>query len=800
MFWAMRSSPELALWRIERAGQSAPEAGVYAQRANTVGSLVRACGGASVVVTNEGGSPSVMLAVPSSAKAPMLAGSLASAVGGKHVPAVALPELNGDVVVQLVARPSEFASRDTQSGRDPGEVAALIGASLPAGSWLVASMRPPTRSERRAVKRWFSHRLPGVATHYSHSGDAVLVSFLAGGQDQDTLEALLVAVAAVLPGFDVEVAAVPLKGRSSGALLSAGLGGLGAGATAFLGGPWPVSAGLAGAGALGAGAVATGLVPSELDRLTKDLQVGLPRPPAHKAALLVSAPRKESVDAKGRTRKESAGAYPLARSVFLAGPEQVSALACPHFGSTAGSASTLMRGIPAALSGDIGPVIGYAGADLAPVALSSGDMWSSVFICGAPGTGKSQAVQNLFAFDSLERVRPSGKPGRPGRQNALIAFENKGADGAQGYLDWVAATGDAVLLADLADPSSVAIDMLGASGSAFERAGDLVSAMVYAFGENAIAHRSQNTLRQVFTLALMLTDDDALAAGMSAGASSMEFADALLCSRGEGVGKALFGSAMARYSKMPEGPGRAELGEALTRIEPLYGSSVTPSNRRALCEAPQSKVATLLSVPSWWSPARPRVDFGTVLTNHWALVINTGSPISGGRLADEQVTGVISAMLMHTLRRAIQTHCTGWRELGQSVTIYSDELSLLAGSSGDVIKWLRNQSRSFGCRHVLATQYPEQLHSEVRAAVMGAGTVLWFQQNEPSVIAGAVADLTKDGSSWTSADLSTLEPHHAIVRATVDQRPQPAVPVKMAYWARADKHRFAADQGYGAGT
>ena len=48
----------------------------------------------------------------------------------------------------------------------------------------------------------------------------------------------------------------------------------------------------------------------------------------------------------------------------------------------------------------------------------------------------------------------------------------------------------------------------------------------------------------------------------------------------------------------------------------------------------------------------------------------------------------------------------------------------------------------------------------VQDVVFGFGTVFWFAQDNPNVINGALADLTKDGSDWTSADLSTMARFH----------------------------------------
>lgn len=784
----------LSWWRVVHAGAAAPEAAVYAQRSASVGAGVRNARGATILVVRDAEGPQVFLAVPSSPQAPMLAGSLAAAVGGKHVPCTDPPVVNvAEPVGRLVAVPADFAARVTQSGRDPSEVARFVAANMPVGCWLAVSLRPPAGRELRAARRWFRHRLAGAATHYSLAGEALLASFLVGGLDTEESGAFLTGLAAMLPGFDLESQVERLPGRA-GALAGGGVVAALGSVAVWLATSDPVLA-VVGAvpGAVWVGAVARGLVPSVRDRTARILASGGFPSPGSRPAWRVRKPRRETEE-----RKADPGSYPLAPGVFLVGPEQVAAIACPHFGSIAGASASRRVAVPAPLRAPIGPLVGWAGdgEEKVGVHLSAADMWAGVMVSGVAGSGKTVAVDNLFAFDSLERVCPSGRPGWPASRNALVVFESKGADGVRGYGDWTRVWGDTVLLVDLADPATPAVSLLPDGGDPEERAAVFVSAMVYAFGEQAIAYRSQNTLRPVIAAALLCDDRDAAGAGLPAGLSFVEFADVLLGGRGEPAGQALFAALVARVAATAPGEDRAVAERVVSRLEPLYGPKVTPAARRTLVEAPQSKIALLASVASWWRPSRPRVSFEHVLEESWAVIINTGSPLRGGAMVDDTVTAHVSAMTLYMLRRAIWQTCTGWRAAGRSVTVFSDELSLLARHSPEVITWLRNQGRSFGVRLVFATQYPEQLLAEVRAAVASFGTRIWFQQNARSVIDEAVADLTKDGSEWRPADLAGLERYSAIVAATVEGRPQPAVVVRMGFWD-GDRRQFVADQGAG---
>ena len=109
-----------------------------------------------------------------------------------------------------------------------------------------------------------------------------------------------------------------------------------------------------------------------------------------------------------------------------------------------GASSTNLRvAPPAMLDLSIGPLIGDGGESAAPVHLSAADQHQGWLLAvGRPGTGKSVLVRLAYAWNCLERVHPSGRPGHPGERNALIAFESKGAEGADIYLRWARATGD----------------------------------------------------------------------------------------------------------------------------------------------------------------------------------------------------------------------------------------------------------------------------------------------------------------------------------------------------------------------
>ena len=80
---------------------------------------------------------------------------------------------------------------------------------------------------------------------------------------------------------------------------------------------------------------------------------------------------------------------------------------------------------------DIGPVIatppgqGTSDGDRL-VRLSAFDAGFGVAVTGGPGTGKTKLLEGLWLADTLDRVQPCRRPGWPGRNNTVIAFDTKG--------------------------------------------------------------------------------------------------------------------------------------------------------------------------------------------------------------------------------------------------------------------------------------------------------------------------------------------------------------------------------------
>lgn len=808
MFVGMGSPKKLALWRMARSGTVAPDSSNIVQRARPFGAAVHHLRGAAIVSVRGASDVNSFLLAPwrgdgeSSKKA---ASHLANSVGARAVPEDQLPDLSSvPAMGRLVARPQSVASRDSQSGADPTEVARLVARVAQPGSWVAATLRKPTGRELTRTRDWYRHRL-AAQTHHTNEGEAVVATLYAGGRSADEVRSLLTQVAAALPGFDIEVSVemfskvAPMTVWSA---LSLGLwGGAGVLAPDLLPGMqwgplspgWDASAALSIPPALVSLGVATDTIPTRASRMRRRRDDGrLPAPARNHGR--VRKPHGEKTQADGRIVPAFGGDYPLAATSFLLGPSVLVGLAAPHAGAASGANVTESRSAPPALLDDIGPVVGFAGEEEQQVHASARDQIAGTGIMGIPGAGKSVLVRLMYAWNVLERVAPSSLPGRPGERNALIAFENKG-DGAQVYQRWASTLGDTCLRVDLADAATPAIDVFDVPGDARQRASLFVNAMKYAFEDGAIQERSFETLMAVVTAAQLVTPEMAKSALMPP-SHPVIYAHVLLCGNGDEAGVRLAEQLFAAAAEASDvdTPAARELVAAVRALGPLYGPKVNPGNRRTLCEAPRSKIGLLAEADMWWDPDRPTIAWRDVLRNHLNVVVNTGVT-DNGVLVTDHLTGHMSSVLMYCLKDAIMRNCSGWDADGRSVSIFADELSLLAGSSPEVISWLRAQGRSYGVRPVLATQWPDQLTAKVRSAVMSFGTFFWFTQNNVEVVAEAVRDLSVDGSLWTEADISGLGPYRAVVRAQVGKQRQPAVPVSIAWW-EDDMGSFAAFQGY----
>ncbi|WP_248581579.1 hypothetical protein [Nocardioides sp. InS609-2] len=680
----------------------------------------------------------------------------------------------------------------------------MLATALPHGCWVAVTVRRPSKKERTRNHTWLAHRLStAVPTHHSMSPDALVVSIYAGGVDPHATRALLDATRSAMPGFDISATAeVPtrsaaVRGPVLSTLVGTGLAvatGLKADLVpAFVDAPGHglvlPGAALAAVSVLAAAGRFTGLIASAWSRARRaaaDLDFGAPTHRRGKP----KPPRKETV-VGDKPMPAFDGDYPLDDSAFLVGPQTVVGVIAPQAGAASGETSTKHREVPPVLLARVGPLIGDTAAG--PAYLPATDAFGGIGIVGKAGSGKSALTRSLWGWACLERQHPSGLPGFPGARNALIAFESKG-DGVADYQRWVDATGDVMVVIDVADPASVGIDLFAVPGTVTDRAAFFVNACIYAFGEQAIGNRSFETLMGVLPAALLVTREMAAEVeNINPDGSPLYFAHVLLGGRSEDAGRML-AAEIAGASVLDDAD--PQLTETVVGLSPLYGANVSPAQRRALQEAPRNKIRQLMELEQWWAPARRKVTWDQILTNHRAVVVNTGTSRTG-RIVEDELSRQMSAILMFSLRHAIQRNCSGWETQGRSVSIYADELALLAGSSEAVIAWLKDQGRSFGVRPTLATQRPEQLPDKVRTALMNFSTLVSYTQEDMKTARELAEGVSGDEGDWQASDILQLSTYTAVVRSHVVKKRQPAFTVHVRDF-EADRAGFAEVQGYPA--
>lgn len=705
---------------------------------------------------------------------------------------------------QLVYHPSALF-RDSQLGQDPNELARQLASTMPIDSWVSASSRKVSRIESKRWHRWLKHRANVVTiTHHSINSGATAVTFTAGAKTQPEVEAILESLSAAMTGFDISTRVRPLR-RYARSVMALPLGAALILAAMLVPGMvdgWSDALTklmyVAGIPAAVIGVLALAQWPSGEEKIMrKSLRQGFLPAPSRNAGK-VRPPRqagsRTTANAQGHisTRQTNAfeGDYPLNSSVFMCGADVFAAIASPHGSAISGARVSEERGTPPALLSALGPYIGTNGTD--KVRLPSSTFNLGTAILGKPNSGKSLLVRALYGWHCMERSQPSGLPGHPGAHNTMIAFENKG-DGMYKYLEWAHSMGDSALVLDAADPSTPSIDMFDIPGSVTDKAEFITSALRYVYGDDGAGVRSREAFKSVFPAAFALTPEileefwagsDDTARHVLGEKSVMDYAHMLLLSRGETVFQDLASTIRAWSQRSRErGKPSTDADSAWDELQVVFDR--TPASRSAYCEAPRNKVDELVRLDFWFRPSRRKVTWGKIITEHRSIIINTGSSPTGDKVTEDQ-NKILSSLLMFTLQDSLIRYCSGWLDQGRSVSLFSDELSLLAGSSPEVIAWLRDQGRSYGIRPVLATQRPEQLPGTLRNNLLTYETLMSFTQTDVMTASEVAQNI---GSDWVGEQIQFIEPYHVVIRTSVNGSRQAGVLVKLPNF-EADKDGF----------
>lgn len=750
---------------------------------------------------------------------------LAEGLGAK-IETAELPNLSeiANVIGYLEADPG-VASRDSQFSMEVSDLPSTLSNVLVPGTWIRATIRPMDPREKKYNQTWMHHRLGSASvTHQSLRTTTMACSFEIGGPDADTVASMLKTFAGAMPGFDMDVRCVVPSGTSklvwggplAGVILAAaGLASPQLAAELSVDLPSALQGVSIGAGVLGlASGVAAhrGIIPSGQDSARKELTSGSPMPP--KRSGRPRRPRAESTEHKSVRigdnyeqrvihKSEDTGDYPLHRRVFAADPTVAATMIAPLASGLNANAQSQTRHTPMELTSNIGPMIGMNNG--APVYLNADDIRLGTCIFGEAGTGKSVLVRSLFAWHVLERVAPSGRKGAPGRKNAMIAFENKGLDGADLYMQWSKTIGDTSHLIDVLDPTTPRIDLFPSDGSLEERATQFVSSMVYAWGSESIGTRATPNLVNSLTFGLAVNQEVVNEFNASANhvdqleaaKSPIFYAYRLLVGKSDTEAKALY-AAMSDVAarNRAKGEPNANLEHAVGKCASIFEKSAT--QRASLVESANNKLEELIFLEAFWDPKRPAMRWEDVLGVHTqdplSVILNVGSSRNGKMLSDVG-TAHLAAMIMHSLKRAITVNCVGWLAQEKYVSIFADELSLLSGSTSEVIEWVKDQGRSSGIRAVFATQRPVQLNPQLRSSVMSYPTFISYSQPDPVTAAEIAAQVTSSSSEWTGGAVQFMPRFSGVVRTNVNGTRMDAVQVGFTNF-EADMAGFATIQGY----
>lgn len=786
-------------WQMTRVGNMDASVQNFQARTGQFGAAVKSLGGGWMIVHRGSSALASYVVLPDHNGAAQAATHLAQALGARSVEVDEIPDLGqADGFAILAQARDDTQGRDSAVMVDPVEASRRLAIDMTEpDSWILISLRAPTGRERKKHLRWISHRAVGHGgMHHSNNTDALVMSVAAGASSDNNASFLVKQISSAMPSFDVETRTVSDHDNALGVVAAI------AGIASAVGAGWAYDNGnittsitslvygvslLLGAGSL---AQAMGWIRSKTSSTRRAI-----------STMHLSVPDKffgwvkPPVDTmKDGNPVKHPGNYPLASTAFLASPFVFSGLLAPQSGAVTGSTTTASRLSPKELHPRIGPFVGIDDVG-EKVHLSAPDMWAGIALLGSPGSGKSVLTRSLFAWALADKLKPSGAVGFPGQRSTLIAFENKG-DGANAYDEWGVALGRRPVIVEISDPLSPGIDLFDVPGTLDQRGEFFANAMVYAFAEGSIQDRSFATLKSVFTAALAVTPDFAARVeGLRPNGSPIYYAYVLLAGYGDALGASLAGEIMSEAVRLESmGAPDPDLSTARDALAPLFQDR-SESARRSLIESASNKVGQLMSAEGFWSPTRRKRSWSAIVDSHETVIINSGVSRSGS-IADDKLSAIMSSLLMFGLRAAIMRTCSGWQEQGRNVTILADELSLLAGSSPEIITWMRNQGRSYGVSCIFATQYPDQLAIAVRAALMSFSTLITFKQDNGTFADQVAQDASADGSTWERSDVITLDRYQTIIRTNVNQRRVAACTVSIPYF-EGDRDSFAVEQGYG---
>ena len=453
----------------------------------------------------------------------------------------------------------------------------------------------------------------------------------------------------------------------------------------------------------------------------------------------------------------------------------------------------------------------------AAVKLPEVDRKAGVLMVGEAGSGKTEAVEGVFASDLIARGRGFGATPAKLRdgQTGMFFMNAKDPSTTQAVLGICTQLGfrptetmgggfwSAVVINPhvSAGPRLELFDRSDPAGSARR----MVDAMVYAFDEGDIRAASADMLRAAFEVALSVTPGIAARAGLDPRRLNvLDLAMAMLgggadpavrqvleaelervwreetgvVERGSGGESGGGGTATGLLGehgvdgdaerKMTAARGASPQAKAWAEWSRYVGLPARTFEERA--GAPRNKLGELIGVDLWsQDPARAEVTLDDLIDQHRVVVMDFATGAQSERIAQR-----VASMVLYLMWVSIRRMCDGWLNAGRTTTVYADELRMVSGSGsdGDALMNMRDLGRSFGLRLVFGTQRVGSLAGPVAATVKGFGAKMWLRTANREDAEEAVADLGDDGA-FSPSDVMRLPVGSALCSMRVNDQVQP---------------------------
>jgi energy-coupling factor transporter ATP-binding protein EcfA2 len=197
----------------------------------------------------------------------------------------------------------------------------------------------------------------------------------------------------------------------------------------------------------------------------------------------------------------------------------------------------------------------------------------------------------------------------------------------------------------------------------------------------------------------------------------------------------------------------------------LRYDQVTEPMRRVMAEPVLNKTASLVADPHFrhiLGQQRSSFSVREAMDRGFWIILD----LHKGRLGEQSAT--LGSLFITTIKQALFSR--GSRDL---FTIYADEVQNLISMSGSELETMLSESRKFGISIVTSNQILDQLPAEVRAAMLGTGTQIFFQlsSSDAQQIATAL-----DGGKPLGELLKNLPQRHMVVKTGHDRWHEAVVP------------------------